>query len=222
MSLRTDIMQVLRSPNCRHVNFAFGSLRVSGSGYGTVADRIANRQIQVVQSSTMPSTLAAYNRRFNCFVVGAAPSRSLIVHEATHAMSDLRRARISDVDDECCAYTAEMVFALLDDPGLRARIEQPAARAQFTRNIGRTVQQCRTEPGLCNTAVIGEATLIALDILARRRVNAETLRALREVLDRDPQTHRDPARTVRVYDGISRATIPADYLSEVGGTVIND
>jgi hypothetical protein len=222
MSVRTDIMRTLGSPHCRHINFTLGggTVQVQGSRYATIARRIASRQIQIVQSSRVPSTSAGYNKTLNCFIVGTAPSRRVIVHEATHAINDWRRVRISDVADECCAYIAEMVFTLAEDPGLRASIR--GSRDQFIQRLGQFMQQCRIDPGLCNATAIGEATLIALDILAQRPVSAGTYRALREALDRDPQTHRDPATTVRAYDGLSRTTIPADFLREFSGTVIHD
>jgi hypothetical protein len=218
MSLRTDIIDIMKSPHCRRINFQTETIRISGVDYSTIARCIENRHIQVVQSGSLPSTKAVYKRTFNCFIVGSSPSRNLVVHEGTHAINDWHKRNILDVEDEVSAYIAQMVFLFVENPELRTAAQQPRVR----QSTNQFLQQCRIDSQYCNTAAIGEASAIAIDILAGRRINADTLRGLRQALARDPDTHTDPQNPRRSYNGVLRTTIPADFLREIQGTVIDN
>ncbi len=218
MSLRTDVMTVLRSPNCGRINFQIGSIRVYGGGYRTIATCIENRQIQVVRALAVPSTVAAYNRRYDLLILGTTPSPNLVVHECTHALNDWHRRNILAVEDEVSAYIAQMMFLFLGNPALATAIQQPQVR-QRTEQV---LQQCRADSQFCNTAAIGEASLIAAEILAGRSPTPATLQALRTALGRDPNTQTDLSNPRRSYDGIHRTEIPATYLQQLQGTVIDN
>lgn len=218
MSLRTEIIDVLKSPHCRRINFQIGTIRISGTDYSTIAQCIENRHIQVVQSARLPSTKAVYKRSFNCFIVGSSPGRNLVVHEGTHAINDWHKRNLLDVEDEVSAYIAQMVFLFVENPALHRGAQQP----RLMQRTGLFLQQCRIDSRYCNTAAIGEASAVAIDVLAGRSIAAGTLRALREALAGDPDTHTDPRNPRRAYDGILRTTLPGDFLREIQGTEIVD
>jgi hypothetical protein len=225
MSVRTDIMNVLRSPNCRRISFNLGQIRIFGSDYATIAQCIMNGHIQVVQSNAIPSTKAAYDRAYNYFAVGSSPSRNLIVHESTHALNDWHKRSLSDVDDECCAYIAQMMFLFIEKPNLQNALKQSAA----TQRASQTQQQCLLSdlqpwinPQICNTAAIAQAGYLAIDLLANRAMSPGKLQDLRNALERDPNTR--PSRTcqMRSYNGILRTTIPASELQKLGGQLVTN
>ena len=217
MSLRTDVIGILKSPNCRRINFAMGAIRISGTDYDTVAKCNENRHIQVVQSRKMPAHFALYYRKYKCFVMGGTLSRPLVVHEGTHAVNDWYKRKISDVEDEASAYVAQMVFMLVEQPGLIQPLQSPSA----TRTRIQYLQRCLLGQQGCNDSAIAEAASLAIDILAGKRMNPASLYDLRSALDRDPGTHTDPATKERAYDGILRVEIPTDYLRQIDGTVID-
>ncbi len=214
MSIRTDIIDALRSPFCQRINFHIGSIRIQGTDYTTIATHIQNQTIQVVQSSVAPSTVAAYNKMYNCFITGTSPRRSLIIHEATHAINDSYRLNIADVEDEASAYIAEMIFRFAEDPLLRWNMQQP----RVVRNEAAALQQCGIDPSACYAAVIGAASAIADDVLARGRIEDATLQPLRQALILDPNTHT--GSPMRSYDGIARVAIPTSYLQSIQGNII--
>ena len=99
MSIRTDIIDVLKVTQLPAHQLHAGNGCASLAEYATIAQCVVNGHIQVVQSSVIPSTMAVYRRRYY-FAVGSSPSRNLIVHEATHALNDWHKRTITDVDDE--------------------------------------------------------------------------------------------------------------------------
>lgn len=219
MSVRTDMINVLRSPTCRRIDFTLAGVHVSGAEYATIAQCIVNGHIQVVQSSLVPATMAAYDRKYNYFVVGSSPSPNLIVHEGTHALNDWHKRSISDVEDEACAYIAQAFYLLIENPRLRTALEQPGPIGP-AQEASRVLQQCRTsgapwfpwiDPKICNTAAIQQAGYLALDLLNGRAMSASTLQDLRFALDHDPHTHIGTSN-VRTYDGILRTAIPSSRL----------
>ncbi len=222
MSVRTDIMNVLRSSNCRRINFTLGRTRISGSDYATIAQCIANGHIQVVQSNAIPSTMAAFSFDYNYFAVGNSPSRNLIVHEGTHAINDWNKRGISDVDDECCAYIAQMVFLFIENPNLQNVLQQSAV----VQRASQAQQQCLLSfqpwisPGICNTAAVAQAGYLAIDLLSGRAMSPGRLQDLRNALQRDPKTHPGQTCQMRRYNGILRAAIPASELQKLGGHLV--
>ena len=218
MSLRTNIITVLRSRHCSRINFNTGAVRINGADYSRIARCVENGQIQVVRSSSVPSSIAIYNKRFNCFVIGSSFSNNLIVHEATHAINDMHRQSIIDVDDEVCAYLAQMIYLFTENPGLQRQMQQP----QTIQHSAQAVNLCRTDAQYCNTAAIGLASGIAISFLAGRRIDRTTLLPLRNALNRDPNTHVDPGNPRRSYNGIIRTTIPAEFLRYFQGVIMED
>jgi len=226
MSIRTDIIDVLRSPNCRRINFTLGTVRVSGAEYATIAQCVVNGHIQVVQSSVIASTMAAYYRKYNYFAVGSSPSRNLIVHEATHALNDWHKRTITDVDDEACAYVAQMVFTLIENPNLRNAIQNRASTGLAER-FSQALRQCLSsevlpllDSNICNSAAVALAGILALELLAGRAMPLGTLQDLRTALDNDPNTHPGNTCEMRHYDGILHAAIPASELRELRGHLV--
>ena len=91
MSIPGDIIQLLRSSECAKISLTLCNIAIDGGGYKAVADKIDDGRIRVLTSPDVPPDSAIYERIRNVFIVNASISRTLIVHEATHAINDLKR-----------------------------------------------------------------------------------------------------------------------------------
>ena len=217
MSVRSDIINVLESSHCNGINFRLGAISVRGQGYQTIARCVRNRQIQVVESS-LPATKAAYNRRFNVFIVGSSPNASLVAHEATHALNDWHQRTVTSVEDEMAAYVAQCLFLFSQNAEIRRAVDEPVVQSRTQR----AVQACGRDASACENAVFGQALIVAAAYARGDTPTAEQLRTLREVVQRHPDTNYDPQRPRRSYDAIHRTALPADFLREYRGHVVEN
>jgi hypothetical protein len=216
MGIVTNLIQLLNSPEVTLTDFELFGHRINGRDYRHIASCIRDGHIQVVQSSTMQDTKASYNRRYNCFIVGANPSPPLAVHEATHAINDWHGRALRPVADEGLAYVASMIYVCRMMPGVQHDFMTGAMR-QRVAGLGR---MCGQDEGVCNNAAIGYATVIAATLRDGGTPSARVLREYEGALVRDPMT-LEPTRT-RAYDNIRRVEIPLDLLVSFGGQVITD
>src|SRR5262249_28466490 len=82
------------------------------------------------------------------------------IHESTHALNDWHKRYISDVEDEACAYIAQMVFTFVEKPNLQWALQQPRA----TLAVAGILQQCRIQRDVCNSAAVAQAGYLAIDL----------------------------------------------------------
>lgn len=216
MSIRTDIIELLESPAVTHTHFRLFGFEINGRDYRRIATAIRNGHIQVIRSSQMPSTVAAYQRRLNCFTVGSNPSDSLLVHEATHAINDWHGRSIRSTLDEGLAYVAQMVYFCRRHPA----VQQQALTERARQLAAQQSTTCGTNARRCNDGTITYATIIAATLRTGGAPSAELLRQYQQALAADSFTV-NPTGT-RTYDHVRRVEIPLDYLVEVGGEVIAD
>ena len=125
--LKQRIDAILRSAECRAMNFAVGPYLVTGLGYATVARAIAAGTISIAVS-TASGYEASYNataRRLTLPNIDYGTRRSergTIVHEATHALIDIHwgnnaanGSNLASPVEEPIAYIAESVFRELNE-----------------------------------------------------------------------------------------------------------
>ncbi len=216
MGLRTNIINLLASSSPARTDFTLFGRRIHGRDYGTIASAIRNGHIQIVQSATFPSGMAAYSRAMNCFTVGASPSDSLIIHEATHAINDWHGRTLRGTEDEGLAYVAQMVYVCRTNPAIRA-----AALSDTTRErTDQSLMMCGATSRLCSQSTIGYATIIAATLMDGRAPAADLLQNFQRALSGDPNT-LGPS-VARVYNRVTRVEVPADYLREVAGRLVTD
>ena len=199
MSIPGDIIQLLRSSECAKISFTLCNIAIDGGGYKAVADKIDDGRIRVLTSPDVPPDSAIYERIRNVFIVNASISRTLIVHEATHAINDLKRKAIPAIDDEVVAHVAQALFyfiatgkpisALATDVGWKAIS---------------TSQECLAENRNCSAAAITAAADIAIDILRGRATLLEKLERLQKCILASPtyQLPQFAAGTIANYDGV--------------------
>lgn len=223
MGLRSDIVATLTSSDVALTDFRLFGRRICGADFAHVAGAVRNGQIQVLQASwdadrgrAWLPTRAAYNKALNCFIVGATPSQSLVVHEATHAINDWHGRTLRPVEDEGLAYVAEMVYVCRQNPA----IARQARTEEFRGYTLMYTMQCGSVEDACTNSVIGYATRIAAVLIDGEVPDAQLLRDFQDALHSDPATlFRD---TPRVYNHIERVEIPADLIAQTRGRLVTD
>ena len=119
MALSNDVVGILRDEHCRSMDFFIAGLHVNGSGLGAVAKEIADGGIAVCAREGM-STPGRYRATRDELQVQSdladalkdATKRALLVHEAIHALSDLRVSKMTDMQAEAAAFIAQALYQL--------------------------------------------------------------------------------------------------------------
>jgi hypothetical protein len=124
MSLREDVLEVLRSSEAARIRFSFPSLyngtpiSVDQSTFLRVAAAIEAGRI-TISSEGIPSYWGGqydYSAENASGVFRARPVRnsrhrkSVVIHEAVHASFDLTRSTLAEVDNEAASYLAQFVY----------------------------------------------------------------------------------------------------------------
>ena len=128
MYVEDAIAELLRSDPVAGIDFDLNGLRIDGAGFARIADLIAEGHIQIRiepdlcagaqydPSYDSPNTLTLRSARISDRYVQA-----YAVHEATHALCDLVRARGYVYVEESAAFLAEVIFARRLSPPLNLR-----------------------------------------------------------------------------------------------------
>lgn len=130
MTADIQIQNLLRSQAVQEINFRFRPLNISGHGYRDLSERFANHpirhRIRVTARPELlsPQALGSYDpgtdklllRSSN--VLATARGRSIVVHECTHALMDLRGRSSQIRSEEGAAFIAEAwyLLAINEDP----------------------------------------------------------------------------------------------------------
>ncbi len=118
-TLEISVLNILESPEVARVQFRLLGVDVSSGGYLEIAGKIREGHITVPDEIdaelVKEGAGAAYSGHFNKFRFGSRQFghrewNSYVVHEATHALVDMRKIAISKIDDEVVAHTAQMVY----------------------------------------------------------------------------------------------------------------
>lgn len=120
MAVKDDVVNILRDEHCRSMDFTIASLRVNGGGLGEVANYIADDRIMVCSRDEM-STPGRYRITQDEMHVRSdldddledSNTRSLIVHEAVHALADIRRlSGMTNAQSESAGFIAQALYRL--------------------------------------------------------------------------------------------------------------
>lgn len=116
-TLEESVLRILQSPEVSHINFKLLGVEVSVRAYREIADKILEGSVTVELDETVARDGAAakYSPRKNKFRMGShrygsREWQSAVVHEATHAIVDLRKIKISKIDDEVVAHVAHTLY----------------------------------------------------------------------------------------------------------------
>jgi hypothetical protein len=121
MGVKDDVMSVLRDEHCRSMDFTIAGLTVNGAGLGEVAAYLADDRIAVCARDEM-STAGRYRFARDELHVRTdirdglgedATKRSLIVHEAVHALADIRKlSQMTSIQSESSGFIAQALYHL--------------------------------------------------------------------------------------------------------------
>ena len=110
-------MAALRSPGVNALNFRYGALHVSprtlspaspAISVGRLVDSGDIEASKYDQSS--PKSGATYFHREDRIAMGGNSDPSMVIHEAVHALQDLRRFPTDRKDAEATAFLAQIVY----------------------------------------------------------------------------------------------------------------
>ncbi len=166
MSVRTEINRLLSSDAVAGIDFDLNGLYISGAGFARVGQLIADGHIGIHIDADLcagaqyePSSYGdsgQYDTPNFLTLRSAQISdryvQAYVVHEATHALCDLMRARGYVYVEEAAAFLAEVIFARRLDPPLnlrrwprRRRLPTACRRQRVT--VRREVNRMRRESG---------------------------------------------------------------------------
>jgi hypothetical protein len=164
--LESDIRELLRSSEVRSINFRLEGAIVSGPGFHELANCFTDRpngrriRISVNPAHLWPRSLAAYDSRHDRLhvrggdVLDTPGGRALVVHECTHAQSDMRARTLAVRPDEAMARIAMAWYLLAcgENPTAHVPRLQPdfvelarALRSRAQHAIGAPVAMTREE-----------------------------------------------------------------------------
>lgn len=129
MALRENITDILRDKYCSSIDFTIAGLKIDGAGFQEVASHISEGRIAVCGRRRM-STPGRYRFTRDELHVKSdlgehldnAKIRSLIVHEAVHALSDIRKvSRMTNIQSESAAFITQTLYQLKYNKGRSRR-----------------------------------------------------------------------------------------------------
>ena len=118
---KEDVLQVLDDPKLHSIRFSVGPIQVNSVEYDKVSDYIESDAIEVVPGK---AKLSKYIPQRDTLItrIGNPPLdenvRSNLLHECTHAISDINKCDVTRLTDEAAAYIAQLTYALLLKPSL--------------------------------------------------------------------------------------------------------
>lgn len=118
---KEDVLQVLDDPKLHSIRFSVGPIQVNSVEYDKVSDYIESGAIDVVPgkanySKYIPQKDTLITRQGNPPLDENV--RSNLLHECTHAISDINKYDVTRLTDEAAAYIAQLTYALILRPSL--------------------------------------------------------------------------------------------------------
>jgi outer membrane protein OmpA-like peptidoglycan-associated protein len=112
-----DVLRTLSDPVLKQIDFHLDSMHIRGEAYQKIYELIDDEQILVVEGKD--PNRATYDPGADTITTQNAPTppdafaRSLLVHEATHAIKDMEHVTITALGNEAAAYIAQATYLLL-------------------------------------------------------------------------------------------------------------
>jgi hypothetical protein len=117
---KTEVLEVLEDYRLKKLRFSVGPVDINAFEYGQVADAIKVGAITVKagKQNNYSQYLPAKNLMWT--KVGNPPmdlnTRTNLLHECTHIISDINEVKITRLEDEAAAYLAQIAYLMLLDP----------------------------------------------------------------------------------------------------------
>jgi hypothetical protein len=118
---KEDVLQVLEDPKLHSIRFSVGPIQVNSIEYDKVSDYIEFGAIEVVPgkadySKYIPQKDTLVTRNSDPPLNENA--RTNLLHECTHAISDINQYEVTRLTDEAAAYLAQIAYLLILMPSL--------------------------------------------------------------------------------------------------------
>jgi hypothetical protein len=122
MSIREEVLEILRSSEASRIRFSFTSfygrpVAVDRITFRRVVSAIESGQIRVTDEDVSPGSGGEYEGApTNGGILYSRPIRnkrgakSVVIHEAVHASIDLTRSTLEEVDNEAAAFLAQVLY----------------------------------------------------------------------------------------------------------------
>ena len=116
MSIKEAVLAVLQSAEVSMVNFRLFGLAINGQHFLELHTKILSGQARVGKSNHLPSgTMGHWYPGSDTLLLrknqlGFRQWRSVVVHESTHAVLDMKAAPVTNIQSEIIAYVAQMIF----------------------------------------------------------------------------------------------------------------
>jgi hypothetical protein len=178
---------------------AFDSFHIGPTGLKGVLDAMRDGRIEVLHDPSLPATApASYQALKNRMRVRSASltgwrERTILVHEAVHAIVDFRKYRLYGWQNEFLAYTTHAVWG------------RAADNARAEAKVG---------PHLMNTDIEHHAFILARYL---RGTGARTLKV--EPLDTLLPDYRDPTRNLNPVAGLTHAIASHPGYADTAGLI---
>ncbi len=116
---KDDVLEVLADFRIHSIRFSAGPININAKEYARVSDFIASDAVKV--ESTRGSFNYYVSEKNTLFLKDGDSRKNLttrtgVLHECTHIIADINKARISRLHDEAAAYLAQFAFYKLLDP----------------------------------------------------------------------------------------------------------
>jgi hypothetical protein len=115
---KDEVLEVLSDFRLRSIRFEVGAFSINVEEYNKVADFIQSEAIKVRSTKKDKRYIPARNTLF--LIDGDSRFdyniRTGILHECTHVIADINKARVTRLQDEAAAYLAQFTFMMLLDP----------------------------------------------------------------------------------------------------------
>ncbi|MDQ6432725.1 OmpA family protein [Mesorhizobium sp. LHD-90] len=184
-----DVLTAVGDAVLNKLDFTVDGLHIRGEAYRKIFELIRDEQILVVSGDD--EGLATYSPDTDTIKTQKADSpadlfnKSILVHECTHALTDMEFVKMTAKANESAAYLAQAVYLLLKDP-------KPTVPAGY--GVVKTAIQLARQFGLDSNPG------------SRRRISYDEIVPLVKRLDEHPGYHSAQAR-ISMSNGIS-AKIP--------------
>jgi hypothetical protein len=191
MQTKADIIRTLSSAACSGITFKIHDIFIHGLEYARVAQKINSGSIQVVQQAAHATNYAEYLADHDTILVGPSFDADVIVHEATHAILDMRGPSTRSLYyNEAVAYVAQAMYLFMVKPSLTAGL----SIAQAQRFVAQQSIACLFDSNNCAAATAEAAGVIAMTILGGHRPKDRDVAILKNSIPSNPRYHGKPRK----------------------------
>jgi hypothetical protein len=169
---KRQVLSLLNDPDLAKIKFSVGPIVVTAAEFSNLADYFEDDDIKVVPGAQAHH--AKYERDLKQLQVDAKVTslptieeRALILHECVHAIVDVRGLRVPVLTDEVAAYTAQVMYIQIKDPGPHLPAVKIPASRPLTAFIASVLDMIDQYKLMERAARISEFDIFALSLKLR-------------------------------------------------------